>query len=196
MQQKKRDIQKADSDKRAQWLEKLAIEATIHDPNKEWQQILDQMIAAAKQKGVQRKLTSIFKPERSSLSDIEIPTDQWYYDSKSDELYVDPSQLDRDHFTINTQSGPVSLTGGQAEKLSSERLFTKTTSASWQGDAECPSFLKFIRSVFNDDEELIEWVQRAIGYSLSARVTEQVLFIAYGTGANGKSTLFELLHMI
>jgi putative DNA primase/helicase len=31
---------------------------------------------------------------------------------------------------------------------------------------------------------------------LSAQVTEQVLFIAYGTGANGKSTLFELLHMI
>ena len=116
--------------------------------------------------------------------------------SKSDELYVDPSQLDRDQFTINTQGGPVSLTGGQAEKLSSERLFTKTTSASWQDDAECPGFLEFIRSVFNNDDELIEWVQRAIGYSLSARVTEQVLFIAYGTGANGKSTLFELLHMI
>ena len=93
----KRATQKADSDKRAQWLEKLALEATIDDPLKDWKQILEQMITAAKQKGMQRKLTSIFRPERSSLSDIEVPNDTWYYDPKSNELFEFDKGLFRAH---------------------------------------------------------------------------------------------------
>ena len=36
---------------------------------------------------------------------------------------------------------------------------------------------------------LIAYVQRAIGYSLTGSTQEQVFFLCYGAGANGKSTL-------
>ena len=39
-----------------------------------------------------------------------------------------------------------------------------------------------------EDDDLIGFLQRAIGYSLTGDVSEQVLIILYGTGANGKST--------
>lgn len=100
----KRLIEKADSDKRAQWLEKLAIEATIDEPLKDWKQILEQMISAAKQKGMQRKLTGIFKPDRSSLRDIEVPADNWYFDSKSNELFEFDKGLFRAHPNKDTQN--------------------------------------------------------------------------------------------
>ena len=62
--------------------------------------------------------------------------------------------------------------------------------------AKCPNFDKFIKEVFGGDGELISWIQRAFGYSLTGSVQEQVLFICYGTGANGKSTLLETISKI
>jgi P4 family phage/plasmid primase-like protien len=38
-----------------------------------------------------------------------------------------------------------------------------------------------------------EYIQRAVGYSLTRRVDEQVLFFLYGTGANGKSTFLSTI---
>ena len=116
--------------------------------------------------------------------------------SKSEDLFADPALMDRQKNVINTKTGPVWLDLGDHEEPNPEKLFTKTTLSSWDRDADCPRFKEFINGVFGGDEELINWVQRAIGYSLTGRVNEQVLFIAYGTGANGKSTLFELIHNI
>jgi putative DNA primase/helicase len=41
--------------------------------------------------------------------------------------------------------------------------------------------------------ELIHFLQKAIGYSLTGNTQEQCFFILYGTGANGKSTLLDTL---
>ena len=43
------------------------------------------------------------------------------------------------------------------------------------------------------DPEVRDFVLRAVGYSLTGEVSEQIIFIEYGTGSNGKSTLKELL---
>ena len=43
-----------------------------------------------------------------------------------------------------------------------------------------------------NDAELLSWIQMALGYQLTGHVSEQV-FSAYGTGANGKSTLYETI---
>ncbi len=53
---------------------------------------------------------------------------------------------------------------------------------------------RFLRDVFLDDQELIAYMQRALGYSITGETREeQKFFICYGTGANGKSTLLEIL---
>ena len=62
--------------------------------------------------------------------------------------------------------------------------------------AKCPTFNRFIDDIFCSDRELIRWVQRALGYAITGSVDEQLLFITYGTGANGKSKLFELIKML
>lgn len=116
--------------------------------------------------------------------------------SKSEELFADPSEFDCSLYTINTQSGPASLIGGEVEPSSPAHLFTKVTEAAVGQSEGCPQFETFISDIFGHDSELIDWVQRAIGYSLTGLTTEQVLFLAYGTGANGKSTLFELLQKL
>lgn len=83
----KREAQKNDGELRAKWLEELAQEAALDKPDKEWQDVLKEMIAAARQRSLQRKLTSIMKPPRSGLDYIEVPIDPWLYHPESNELY-------------------------------------------------------------------------------------------------------------
>lgn len=47
--------------------------------------------------------------------------------------------------------------------------------------------------IFHNDYELIRFVQKAMGYSLSGDTSEQCMFILWGTGANGKSTFLNVL---
>ena len=53
-------------------------------------------------------------------------------------------------------------------------------------------WLKTVHEVFDGDKGLIEYFQKAAGYSLLGDNREQVMFICHGAGANGKSLLLEL----
>lgn len=50
--------------------------------------------------------------------------------------------------------------------------------------------------IFNNDFDLIHFIQKAMGYALSGDVSEQCLFILWGTGANGKSTFLNVLQYL
>ena len=50
--------------------------------------------------------------------------------------------------------------------------------------------------MFNDDAELIAFIQRAVGYSLTGSIDEQCMFILIGGGANGKSTFLRVLQQL
>ena len=51
--------------------------------------------------------------------------------------------------------------------------------------------MEALRLIFAGDEKLIGYVQRALGYSLTADVSLQVLFLCYGKGRNGKNTVLD-----
>jgi hypothetical protein len=56
--------------------------------------------------------------------------------------------------------------------------------------------MKFLDDIFECDHELIGFVQRAIGYSLTGSTSEQCLFIMIGDGANGKSTFINVINKL
>ena len=58
------------------------------------------------------------------------------------------------------------------------------------------SCLQFLNDVFENDQNLIGFVQRAIGYSLTGSTLEQCLFIMIGDGANGKSTFINVINKL
>jgi putative DNA primase/helicase len=53
--------------------------------------------------------------------------------------------------------------------------------------------MAFIRRIMNNRQDLISFIQRAGGYSLTGDVSERIFFVLWGTGKNGKSTLLEIL---
>ena len=59
--------------------------------------------------------------------------------------------------------------------------------------ATCPVFMEFLERVMGDDLELIAYLARITGYSLTGSTAEQCLFFLYGSGANGKTTFLNVI---
>ena len=83
----KRQIHKMAAEHRALWLERLAQEAADQKPGSDWQKVLKHMIAVARQKETNKRLSAIFKPEWASLDYIEVPNEVWFLSEDGEELY-------------------------------------------------------------------------------------------------------------
>lgn len=59
-----------------------------------------------------------------------------------------------------------------------------------------PVWDKFISEIFDNDLEMIEFMQRLAGYCLTGSIKEQKLFFLHGGGANGKSVFLDVLRNI
>ena len=59
--------------------------------------------------------------------------------------------------------------------------------------AGCPRWLQFLETIFQGDQQLIRFVQKAAGFSLTGLMPDRILFILYGSGANGKTTFISTI---
>ena len=101
-----------------------------------------------------------------------------------------------DPFLLGVQNGVVNLRTGQLRPGKPEDGITLHTDIAFDADAECPRWEQFVGEIFNGDSELIDFIQRAVGYSLTGDVSEQCLFTLHGRGANGKSTFLRVLRHV
>jgi putative DNA primase/helicase len=107
-----------------------------------------------------------------------------------------PEDFDRDPMLLNVANGTVDLAKGTIRAHDRRDLITKLSQVVADGAATCPRFERFLRDVFEDNEELIGYVRRAAGYSMTGHTREHALFLCHGTGRNGKSTLLEVLKAV
>lgn len=56
-----------------------------------------------------------------------------------------------------------------------------------------PCMAQFLEQIFLGDKELIEYMQRLVGYSLTGDISEQLMFFLVGGGSNGKSTFINTI---
>lgn len=104
------------------------------------------------------------------------------------QIVVSAADFDRDPLELNVANGVVDLRTGHLRERMPGELFAKASPVAFDPQATCPRWLKFLREIFRGDDDLITFVQRAVGYSLTGLMTEQILLVLYGVGANGKST--------
>ncbi len=101
-------------------------------------------------------------------------------------------ELDKDPYVLNTSNGTVNLTDGTTGPFRKLDYLSHITATPCE-PMDTPLFDAFMKRIFNHNDELIRFVQRAIGYSFTGSTDEQVLFILHGNGANGKTTFLELM---
>ena len=104
------------------------------------------------------------------------------------ELPISSDTLDVGHL-LNLENGTLNLETLELQPHCRDDLITKIAPVSFNQDGQCPTWLSFLERIFNQDAELISFVQRAIGYSMTDSVREEVFFFCHGGGSNGKTTL-------
>ncbi len=111
-------------------------------------------------------------------------------------LLAESPQFDRDPWLLNLRNGTLDLRKGRLHQHRREDFITGLVQLDYERDAKAHRWEQFLREVFQENDELINFVQRYIGYSLTGDTTERKFVILYGTGKNGKSTLVETLRFV
>lgn len=106
---------------------------------------------------------------------------------------VVPDQLDTHPLLLNVQNGILNLENMQLAAPNPKHFITKLSGTIFDQDAECPLWDSFLNRITDGNQALSEFLQKAVGWALSGDVSEQIIFIFYGRGANGKSTFLNTI---
>lgn len=116
-------------------------------------------------------------------------------------LPISQEELNVDKFKLNCLNGVVDLRTGELLPHDRTYFMSKNTHIQYDPKATCPIWISFLESIMKDEEgnvkeELIQFLQKAIGYTLTSDISEQVVFFLWGTGRNGKSTFINIVKEI
>lgn len=107
-------------------------------------------------------------------------------------LLIEYRTLNADPWLFNVQNGTVDLRTGQLRPHNPADLITFIAPVEYDPTATCPVWESFVLAIFNGDVDMVAFIQRGLGWSLTGVVKERALFFLYGdTGKNGKTTLVE-----
>jgi len=104
-------------------------------------------------------------------------------------LSIKPAELDTHPDLLNFLNGTVDLKTGRLMPQSPEHFITKLVHHDYNPEATCPTFHAFLARITANHPGLVDYLQKAFGYSLTGHTIEKAVFLLYGRGDNGKSTL-------
>jgi len=122
-------------------------------------------------------------------------------------LTVAAHQLDQDPWALNFLNGTLDLRNGELRQHVRADMLTRIVYHDYRPQAQCPRFLQFLERIMGGGPDaseeaneraarLIEYLQRVFGYALTGKTDEKAVFILWGAGNNGKSTLLYLFNAL
>lgn len=106
---------------------------------------------------------------------------------------VTPDEFDNDDMLLNVANGYVDLTSRELYKHDINRMFSQIANTDYSEKMQPSVWLDFLNDIFAGDKEVIRYIQKALGYSLTGSTREQIMFILFGKGRNGKSIFVETI---
>lgn len=118
-------------------------------------------------------------------------------------LRLAASDLDPNPGFLNLRNGILNLDTLELLPHDSRHLCSNVSRETWDAErrlpwepGDTPRFWAFLETVFARNAGMIQSIQQALGYTLSGYTSERCLFLCHGSGANGKSTLLNLMRYI
>ena len=109
---------------------------------------------------------------------------------------IRPDDMDQDPWLFNVLNGTLDLRTGELKSHHREDYITKISEVEYNPEADCPFWMQHLQKIMNGNSNLILFLQRSFGYSLTGIIDERNLFIGWGTGANGKTTTHEVANKV
>lgn len=147
-----------------------------------------------------------------NIPDLELrkKAANWYLSSESDSriksmislvssqygISITADKLDDKAWLLNVKNGTLDLKTGELHPSDPRDLLTQQIKVNFLPDAQSDEWENFLKTIFNNDNVLIDFIQRGIGYSLNGTQLERVFFFCYGLGKNGKSQLMDAIRRV
>ncbi len=115
---------------------------------------------------------------------------------------VAPEVLDANPWLLTCDNGTIDLVQGKLQEHRREDLITRIAPVEYKTEAYNELWEKFLYEIMDVDQRpqsadrMVGFLQRALGYSLTGNCEEECLFMLWGGGANGKSTLVNTINHI
>lgn len=107
-----------------------------------------------------------------------------------DGITVSINTFDKDPMLLNVQNGTLNLETNEFSPHKQSDMLLHAANVNFDKNATCPLWNDvFLAIVFDGNIDLLEYIQKIAGYSLTGLTKEQMFFYCYGVGRNGKSTL-------
>jgi len=110
-----------------------------------------------------------------------------------DGVAIADKALDQQPMLLNVRNGTIDLGTGGLRDHDPEDYITQLVDVPFDLTAKAPTWEAFLKDIFLGNQSVIDYVQRAIGYSLTGSTAEQCIFYEHGAGDNGKSTFIEAI---
>jgi putative DNA primase/helicase len=101
--------------------------------------------------------------------------------------------MDSNDWILNCANGTIDLKTGMLREHWRQDNLTQLCPTKFIPDASSEVWDEFLASVFDGDQDISDFLRRFVGYALTGDVSEQMLPIFHGGGANGKSTFLNAL---
>lgn len=109
---------------------------------------------------------------------------------------VCPEHFDANPWLLNVQNGTIDLLTGDLGPHDPADLITKLAPVNYREDAKAPVWDAFLDRIMGGDSDLMGYLRRIAGYSMTGDTSERAIFILYGSGANGKSKFLEAISYV
>lgn len=108
---------------------------------------------------------------------------------------VTNEMFDLDDFLFNCQNGVIDLRTGNLIEHNKSLLLNKYSDIEYK--KEYPLlFVNFLHDIFEDNEEIIDYIQKVLGYAMTGSTKEQKAWFFVGDGSNGKSLLLQIINEV
>lgn len=105
-------------------------------------------------------------------------------------------EFDARPYLLPARNGTIDLRSGQLRPHSRADLMTTSSPVDYDPTARSPLWDAFLDQAADGDVDLIEFLQRAGGYTICGDAGEEVLFLVHGPGGSGKSTLMDAMRSV
>jgi putative DNA primase/helicase len=180
----------------------------MHWNEQKWERVPDEYLMKLAQDAITGMLDEAAEAQRSGHVDKATALARWFTASSNAsrinnmvEIAKSMALTSSDRFNeypnlLNVANGVVDLTTGELRPKSSEMRMSQLTDINYIPSARAPKWLEFLRWAFKGDEELMAFMQRAVGYSLSGSTREQAMFFMFGPPRSGKTTITRVLETL
>lgn len=103
------------------------------------------------------------------------------------DVCVDAAEFDRDPMLLTVENGTLDLESGKFRTFDPDDYITHWAPVTYTRDAHSTLWEDFLASIIPDPATR-DFIQAAVGYSLTGSMEEDKMFILYGDGRNGKTT--------